>query len=178
MEAKYSAIARHLESLGGTRMLGNYKNSLHSHLPDCLLQMLVVLVDKLIRMQIVECSAVVNWLLSRKMAPEFMRWVMDPTYDFSCLSWASLFFCLCFWLTFCGVHVTFPTRCRFYVWEIMTGTLKKMSKHTKKVRDKATLLTSFEREEKQLRQQQQFILSFEKKLSKGNLQMHGLFWFI
>ena len=60
----------------------------------------------------------------------------------------------------------------------MTGTLKKMSKHTKKVRDKATLLTSFEREEKQLRQRQQFSLSFEKKLSKVNLQMHGLPWFI
>ena len=35
--------------------------------------MMVVLIDKLIRMQIVECSAVVNWLLSKDMAHDFMK---------------------------------------------------------------------------------------------------------
>ncbi|RMX45094.1 hypothetical protein pdam_00014025 [Pocillopora damicornis] len=57
-------------------------------------QIVVVLVDKLVRMQITDCSAVVNWLFSKDMKENFTR---------------------------------------LYVWEIMTSTLKKMSKHTSKV---------------------------------------------
>lgn len=57
-------------------------------------QIVVVLVDKLVRMQITDCSAVVNWLFSKDMKENFTR---------------------------------------LYVWEIMTSTLKKMSKHTNKV---------------------------------------------
>lgn len=57
-------------------------------------QMMVVLIDKLVRMQITDCSAVVNWLFSKDMKDNFTK---------------------------------------LYVWEVMTSTLKKMSKHTNKV---------------------------------------------
>lgn len=57
-------------------------------------QMMVVLVDKLVRMQLTDCSAVINWLFSKDMKDNFTK---------------------------------------LYAWEIMTGTLKKMSKHTNKV---------------------------------------------
>ncbi|CAH3163167.1 unnamed protein product [Porites lobata] len=57
-------------------------------------QSIVVLVDKMVRMQIIDCSAVVNWLFSKDMKDNFTK---------------------------------------LYVWEIMTSTLKKMSKHTNKV---------------------------------------------
>lgn len=37
--------------------------------------MIAVLVDKMIRMQIVDCAAVANWLFSQDMAREFTRLV-------------------------------------------------------------------------------------------------------
>lgn len=37
-------------------------------------QMIAVLVDKLIRTQVVDCAAVANWLFSQDMAHEFTRW--------------------------------------------------------------------------------------------------------
>lgn len=40
-------------------------------------QMISVLVDKLIRTQIVDCAAVANWLFSPNMAHEFTRWVLN-----------------------------------------------------------------------------------------------------
>lgn len=57
-------------------------------------QMMVVLVDKLLKTQIVEPSAVANWLFSSEMQPEFTK---------------------------------------FYVWEMMHSTIKKMSKHVDKL---------------------------------------------
>lgn len=57
-------------------------------------QMMVVLVDKLLKTQIVEPSAVANWLFSSEMQPEFTK---------------------------------------FYVWEIMHATIKKMSKQVDKL---------------------------------------------
>lgn len=36
--------------------------------------MIAVLVDKLIRTQVVDCAAVANWLFSQDMAHEFTRW--------------------------------------------------------------------------------------------------------
>lgn len=39
-----------------------------------LLQMMVVLVDKLLKTQIVEPSAVANWLFSSEMQPEFTKY--------------------------------------------------------------------------------------------------------
>lgn len=57
-------------------------------------QFMVVLIDKLVRMQVLDCSAVVNWIFSKDMKDNFTK---------------------------------------LYVWEIMTSTLKKMSKHTNKV---------------------------------------------
>lgn len=38
--------------------------------------MIAVLVDKMIRTQIVDCAAVANWLFSQDMAHEFTRWGM------------------------------------------------------------------------------------------------------
>lgn len=34
-------------------------------------QMLIVLVDKMLRMQIVECPSVINWIFSKEMADDF-----------------------------------------------------------------------------------------------------------
>lgn len=40
-------------------------------------QMIAVLVDKMIRTQIVDCAAVANWLFSQDMAHEFTRCLWD-----------------------------------------------------------------------------------------------------
>jgi len=42
-------------------------------LPPAVFQMISVLVDKMIRTQIVDCAAVANWLFSQDMAHEFTR---------------------------------------------------------------------------------------------------------
>ncbi|KAE8632196.1 hypothetical protein XENTR_v10001470 [Xenopus tropicalis] len=57
-------------------------------------QMIAVLVDKMIRTQIVDCAAVANWIFS----PELSR--------------------------------DFP---RFYIWEILHSTIRKMNKHVQKI---------------------------------------------
>uniref|UniRef100_A0A8C0Y2L3 MIF4G domain-containing protein n=1 Tax=Cyprinus carpio carpio TaxID=630221 RepID=A0A8C0Y2L3_CYPCA len=57
-------------------------------------QMISVLVDKLIRTQIVDCAAVANWIFSPEMAHDFTR---------------------------------------FYVWEILHSTIRKMNKHVQKI---------------------------------------------
>lgn len=36
-------------------------------------QMLVVLIDKMLKTQIVECAAVANWVFSKEMVPEFTK---------------------------------------------------------------------------------------------------------
>ncbi|KAK3584715.1 hypothetical protein CHS0354_036492 [Potamilus streckersoni] len=61
-------------------------------------QMMVVLIDKLLKTQIVDCSAVASWLFSNEMSTEFTK---------------------------------------FYVWEIMHSTIKKMSKHVEKLQKEA-----------------------------------------
>ena len=40
---------------------------------NCHQQMMVVLVDKMLKTQIVECAAVANWLFSREMVKEFTK---------------------------------------------------------------------------------------------------------
>lgn len=36
---------------------------------------MVVLIDKLVRMQVIDCSAVVNWLFSKDMKDNFTKYV-------------------------------------------------------------------------------------------------------
>uniref|UniRef100_A0A8C4TKU5 Nuclear cap binding protein subunit 1 n=1 Tax=Erpetoichthys calabaricus TaxID=27687 RepID=A0A8C4TKU5_ERPCA len=57
-------------------------------------QMISVIVDKMIRTQIVDCAAVANWIFSPEMAHDFTR---------------------------------------FYVWEILHSTIRKMNKHVQKI---------------------------------------------
>ncbi|KAF1494150.1 Nuclear cap-binding protein subunit 1, partial [Megadyptes antipodes antipodes] len=57
-------------------------------------QMIAVLVDKMIRTQIVDCAAVANWIFSSELAHDFTR---------------------------------------FYVWEILHSTIRKMNKHVLKI---------------------------------------------
>ncbi|XP_007228090.2 nuclear cap-binding protein subunit 1 [Astyanax mexicanus] len=57
-------------------------------------QMIAVLVDKMIRTQIVDCAAVANWIFSPDMAHDFTR---------------------------------------FYMWEILHSTIRKMNKHVQKI---------------------------------------------
>uniref|UniRef100_A0A8D0GN20 Nuclear cap-binding protein subunit 1 n=1 Tax=Sphenodon punctatus TaxID=8508 RepID=A0A8D0GN20_SPHPU len=58
-------------------------------------QMIAVLVDKMIRTQIVDCAAVANWIFSPELAHDFTR---------------------------------------FYIWEILHSTIRKMSKHVMKIK--------------------------------------------
>ncbi|XP_050538611.1 nuclear cap-binding protein subunit 1 isoform X2 [Daktulosphaira vitifoliae] len=53
-------------------------------------QMLTVLIDKMLKTQIIECSSVANWIFSREMVPEFTK---------------------------------------LYIWEILSLTINKMSRH-------------------------------------------------
>ncbi|EMP37555.1 Nuclear cap-binding protein subunit 1-A [Chelonia mydas] len=57
-------------------------------------QMIAVLVDKMIRTQIVDCAAVANWIFSPELAHDFTR---------------------------------------FYIWEILHSTIRKMNKHVVKI---------------------------------------------
>ncbi|KAG2466614.1 NCBP1 protein, partial [Polypterus senegalus] len=57
-------------------------------------QMISVIVDKMIRTQIVDCAAVANWIFAPEMAHDFTR---------------------------------------FYVWEILHSTIRKMNKHVQKI---------------------------------------------
>lgn len=60
------------------------------------LQMISVLVDKMIRTQIVDCAAVANWIFSPDMAHDFTRYIFIfclYIFFFSCLS-GSLCCCL------------------------------------------------------------------------------------
>uniref|UniRef100_A0A8B9I3K6 Nuclear cap-binding protein subunit 1 n=1 Tax=Anser brachyrhynchus TaxID=132585 RepID=A0A8B9I3K6_9AVES len=57
-------------------------------------QMIAVLVDKMIRTQIVDCAAVANWIFSSELAHDFTR---------------------------------------FYIWEILHSTIRKMNKHVLKI---------------------------------------------
>ncbi|XP_070542802.1 LOW QUALITY PROTEIN: nuclear cap-binding protein subunit 1-A-like [Ptychodera flava] len=57
-------------------------------------QMISVLVDKMLRTQIVDCSSVANWLFSKDMSRDFTR---------------------------------------YYVWEMMNSTIRKMNKHVNKI---------------------------------------------
>ncbi|MGH0153726.1 UNVERIFIED_CONTAM: hypothetical protein FKN15_025548 [Acipenser sinensis] len=71
-------------------------------------QMISVLIDKMIRTQIVDCAAVANWIFSPDMAHDFTR---------------------------------------FYVWEILHSTVRKMNKHVQKIQKE--LETAKEKLEKQ-----------------------------
>ena len=47
---------------------------------------MVVLVDKLLKTQIVDCSSVANWLFSADMAPDFTRYIYihKPNHKYTC----------------------------------------------------------------------------------------------
>ena len=49
-------------------------------------QMMVVLVDKLLKTQIVEPSAVANWLFSSEMQPEFTKSVVQSSWAYLCFN--------------------------------------------------------------------------------------------
>lgn len=87
------------------------------------LQMIAVLVDKMIRTQIVDCAAVANWLFSQDMAHQFTRWANSGkqlvclTRSLCCDSWTETPF----------------ASFRLFVWEILHSTIRKMNKHVQKI---------------------------------------------
>ena len=48
-------------------------------------QMICVLIDKMLKLQIVECSAVANWIFSREMQTEFTKYVSFILFLFYCV---------------------------------------------------------------------------------------------
>ena len=49
--------------------------------------MTAVLVDKMVRTQIVDCAAVANWLFSPDMAHEFTRWIETDGSEIMSFCW-------------------------------------------------------------------------------------------
>lgn len=89
--------------------------------------MIAVLVDKMIRTQIVDCAAVANWLFSQDMAHEFTRWGINQCGG---LSWT--------FFTFLPASVNKKIKdpvpsSRLYIWEILHSTIRKMDKHVQKI---------------------------------------------
>lgn len=84
-------------------------------------QMISVLVDKMIRTQIVDCAAVANWIFSPDMAHDFTRYIfISCSADFF-LFFVNPYVALCIGLV------------RLYVWEILHSTIRKMNKHVQKI---------------------------------------------
>lgn len=82
--------------------------------------MIAVLVDKMIRTQIVDCAAVANWLFSQDMAHEFTRWVrVGGGFLFYPLNSSHL------------KNLWFSSR--LFIWEILHSTIRKMDKHVQKI---------------------------------------------
>lgn len=85
------------------------------------LQMISVLVDKMIRTQIVDCAAVANWIFSPDMAHDFTRYVLTVLLYNSLWSKVGTYVAVCIgWV-------------RLYVWEILHSTIRKMNKHVQKI---------------------------------------------
>lgn len=86
------------------------------------LQMISVLVDKMIRTQIVDCAAVANWIFSPDMAHDFTRYIFIFCFIYI------------FFLVLVGPYVAVCIGwVRLYVWEILHSTIRKMNKHVQKI---------------------------------------------
>lgn len=86
-------------------------------------QMISVLVDKMIRTQIVDCAAVANWIFSPDMAHDFTRYIF-----ISCSDIYIYFFVLVNSYVALSIGLV-----RLYVWEILHSTIRKMNKHVQKI---------------------------------------------
>lgn len=92
--------------------------------------MIAVLVDKMIRTQIVDCAAVANWLFSQDMAHEFTRWGRGgktaPGWDRFQSKFKTNHF-------FKNAMLFFFFSFRLFIWEILHSTIRKMDKHVQKI---------------------------------------------
>lgn len=91
--------------------------------------MIAVLVDKMIRTQIVDCAAVANWLFSQDMAHEFTRWGVGK------LRWTGTDFKINLKLIIFLKNAMsfFFSSFRLFIWEILHSTIRKMDKHVQKI---------------------------------------------
>ena len=40
-------------------------------------QMMLIVIDKMVKLQYIQCSTVVNWIFSKEMESEFMRYIQN-----------------------------------------------------------------------------------------------------
>lgn len=94
--------------------------------------MIAVLVDKMIRTQIVDCAAVANWLFSQDMAHEFTRCVWGGKTALGWDRFQSKFNTNLFSFFLNAISFLFSSF-RLFIWEILHSTIRKMDKHVQKI---------------------------------------------
>lgn len=152
-------------------------------------QMLVVLIDKLLKNQILDCSSVANWIFSKEMSADFTKYVVGLTIGSAFpLSEISKLGNVWFYVVFSFFFFFF----RLYIWEILYLTINKMSKHVNRLtkelsemREKIGHITNSsdsEEEEPQIKTEEkiteEMVEKMEEKLEAAQGDQKNLFLII
>lgn len=84
------------------------------------LQMMIGLIDKFLKTQVVECSAVANWVFSSEMTSEFTKY----------LNYLKLFFGRMYLAL---PRLNFYAFSRGYIWDILHLTIRKINRYVLKL---------------------------------------------